>query len=55
MTTSPKPDALSILASLAEASNRPPNRPPETDETKPAPWQAPQLVAQSDDLDEIPY
>ena len=59
MTTSPKPDAISILASLAEASNRPPNKPPETDETKPRPWEAPQLASDrlaSDpdgDLDEI--
>jgi hypothetical protein len=63
MPTSPKPDAISILASLAEASNRPPNKPPETDETKPRPWQAPPLVAESEsefaarvsDLDVIPW
>lgn len=61
MPTSPKPDALSILASLAKASNRPPGKPPETDETKPRPWQSPNLASDrlaSDpdgDLDEIPF
>jgi hypothetical protein len=54
MTTSSNPDTLTAIASVVKTS-LPPGKPPETDETKPAPWQASQLVAQSDDLDEIPF
>lgn len=55
MANSKTPDTLTAIASLSQASNLPPSKPPETDGTKPGPWQAPQLVAASDeDFDEIP-
>ena len=55
MTKSSKPDAIAAIGSVVKTS-LPPGKPPETDETKPDPWKAPQLVAASDkDLDEIPW
>ena len=45
MTKSSKPDTLTAIASLSQATNLP----PKTDKTKPRPWEAPSLVAQSDE------
>ena len=61
MATSKTPDTLTAIASLSQASNLLPTKPPETDETKPRPWEAPNLASDrraSDpdgDLDEIPF
>ena len=67
MATSKTPDTLTAIASLSQATNLP----PKTDETKPRPWEAPQLsdmdeqdlveelaysqIAECNDLDEIPF
>ena len=57
MATSKTPDTLTAIASLSQATNLP----PKTDETKPRPWEAPNLASDrraSDpdgDLDEIPF